>query len=179
MSELIFGKDEVTIRTRIRAPLVGETVHEEKVPYSKLQAQGLRLTITSIDRTLDDNGFLSAISLKTADIESDAEFYTPKDEVELPLTPAALMYGYISTSRENRRFFPGFKVPFTLRDGDREYSVHVTGGSQDAHTGDPSEGTQIVGGLKPFFVEHNSTAQGRVRIRAVDPGKNYSLTYME
>lgn len=180
MSELIFAKDEVIVRTRIKAPLVGETVHEEKLPYDKLQVDGLQLTISSIDRTFDDTGNLTAISFKVKEIEPGRKAFSPKDELELPLTSAMIMYGYINATRDNRRFFPGFKIPFTLRDGNKEYQVHVTGaGSPDVRLGDPTEGGQIVGGLKAFFVEHEARPEGKLRIRVIEPGKTYSLAYLE
>src|SRR2546426_3344485 len=163
MSELIFTKDGITVRTPVHTPLIGETVHEEKMRYDKLPVDGVQITITSINRDVDEAGNLKALSFKFRDIGPLSESSTSQETLEIMLTSGSIQHGYFNLGPPNRRFFPGYKTPFSMRDGTKQYSVHVTSGEANARIGDPDEGIQIVGGLQEFFNRHKPRVGDKVR----------------
>src|SRR2546430_14597299 len=91
----------------------------------------------------------------------------PDQAVDIELTSGSLRHGYFNLASEVRRFFPGYKIPFTLRDGNREFPVHVTSGVAGTKPGDPEQGIQIVGGLQEFFGRHHAKPGDKVRITAM------------
>ena len=177
MSELIFTKDGITVRTQVNTPLVGETFHKEKLPYEKLPVDGVQITITSIGREVDEAGKLRSLTFKFRDLGSLGPSSAPDQAVDIELTSGSLRHGYFNLASEVRRFFPGYKIPFTLRDGNREFPVHVTSGVAGTKPGDPEQGIQIVGGLQEFFGRHHAKPGDKVRITAMQPGKTYNISF--
>ncbi|SRR6266568_3693509 len=175
MSELVFTKEGITIKTQVSTPLVGETFHEEKLPYEKLPVNGIQITITSIKPTFDPKGSLQALSFGVRDIVSAPPSTSGGQDVEIAITAGSIRHNYLSLSPKTRRSFPGYKVPFVLTDDKKSYSVHVTSAEAGTPVGAPDRGFQITGGLKEFFSRHHSKPGDIVRIRVVEPGKTYRI----
>src|SRR5438034_304719 len=132
MSELVFTKEGITIKTQVSTPLVGQTFHEERVPYDKLPVNGIQITITSIKPTFDPKGSLQALSFGVRDIVSAPPSTFDREEVEILVTAGSIRHNYLGLNPKTRPFFPGYKVPFVLADDKKSYSVHCT--SADAGT---------------------------------------------
>ena len=170
MSELIFTKDGITVRTQVNTPLVGETFHEEKLPYEKLPVDGVQITITSIGREVDEAGKLRSLTFKFRDLGSLGPSSAPDQAVDIELTSGSLTDYCIPRASD----LPLFKVD---RDGNREFPVHVTSGVAGTKPGDPEQGIQIVGGLQEFFGRHHAKPGDKVRITAMQPGKTYNISF--
>jgi len=176
MSELVFTKDGITIKTQVSTPLVGETFHEEKLPYDKLPVDGIQITITSISPTFDGSGSLKALSFGVRDIASAPANSANKAAAEITLTRGSIRYNYLNLNPKIRRFFPGYKVPFMLTDDKKQYSVHVTSANAGTLAGDPDGGFQVVGGLKEFFGRHKSKPGDKLHVTVIEPGKSYRIS---
>lgn len=88
-----------------------------------------------------------------------------------------IKYGLIPVSRSNRRFFPGFKVPFYLETAIGTLTVKVTSGNKDTPNGDPDAGDYITGGLKKLYKANLPVKSGDVlHFEILEAGKHYRLS---
>jgi hypothetical protein len=100
------------------------------------------------------------------------------DYVEIVLrTPSERRFALFHLSKNNRRFFPGFKVSFTLATDIGDIETRVTSAKQDTMIGDPDAGAYIQGGLRPWYDKHLEADVGRkIRFECLEPFKKYKLT---
>ena len=101
-----------------------------------------------------------------------------KIEFDLPTIYSLKEFGVISFPPEDRKFFPGYKVPFTLETDIGEIETWIASGTKFSQVGDPNEGKYFSKGLKPW-VRHHSTALRdgtTIIIERVSTGR-YRLTF--
>lgn len=97
--------------------------------------------------------------------------------LEIPVKKYALKYGLIPVAHSNRRFFPGFKVPFCLETDAGTYTVKVSSGDKDTPGGDPDAGDYITGGLKDLYRANPPVKSGDLlRLEILEAGKRYRLS---
>jgi len=90
-------------------------------------------------------------------------------------TAAAVKYTLIPLPREARQHFPGYRVPFTIKYGDKEIVTHVASASKGTEVG-ALAGTFISKGMRQLYEDHPEIKQTReLRFRAVNPGKVYEV----
>ena len=101
----------------------------------------------------------------------------PDNKVEVVLsTLSPKKYAYIPIPKEHRRFFPGYKVPFTLETDIGEIKTKVTSAPKGTKYADPGVGNYIQGRLKPWYDKHKELAEGdKITIEVIDPKKRYKL----
>jgi hypothetical protein len=177
-TELRFTGDGLIIRTLVQVPIVGESIHEEQISYDKLPAGGMTMTVTSIDKKVDEAGKLTALVFKVSSfqlLKTTVLSIKVPNRIEITLTPAALRYNLIPLRRDNRKYFPPFKEPFDLETNVGPLTCHVSGGYGNVQHGDPEAGQYILGGLK-HWIEKNEPKPGeKVFIEVIEPGKKYRL----
>ncbi len=99
-------------------------------------------------------------------------------DIEIRSSYTSQRWHVITVPKRNRRFFPGYKLPFLLETDIEEVKTHVTSAPQGTHIGDPDRGTYIQSGLKKWFDTHQTqiTNGTILRIHALEPGKRYKLS---
>lgn len=175
--ELVFTKDGITIKTPINLPLIGDAFHEETIGYDKLPANGITITITSIDKTVDAAGKLTALIFRVSSYEMPKveESKPEPTKAEFALTESSLKYHLIHIYK-HRKMFPGYKVLFLLETNKGSIATHVSSAPRGAQKGDPSAGYYIQANLKKWFDAHPELKVGdRVLIEAIEKGKRYNL----
>jgi len=137
-AELIFTKDGLIVRTPVKVPIVGESVHEESIGYDKLPTDGMMMIITSIDKKLDKSGRLTALIFKVSSFQLQRPVFEAgkmPSRIEIELTPTSLRYHLIPLKKDNRTYFPGLKVPFDLATNVGVLRCHVSGGYRSIEPG--------------------------------------------
>lgn len=80
-------------------------------------------------------------------------------EFDLSTVHTLKEHGVISFPPEDRRFFPGYKVPFTLETDLGEIETWIASGTQYSKVGDPDEGKYFSKGVKPWVRHHSNEIQ--------------------
>jgi len=85
-------------------------------------------------------------------------------------------YSLIRIPKNDRHFFPGYKIGFVLKTDVEIFKAKVTGARAGTQIGDPDGGTYIQGGLRKFYDKHPELTPGRkVRFTCIEPYKSYKL----
>jgi hypothetical protein len=96
-------------------------------------------------------------------------------EIELR-TPSERRFAYFHLAKNNRRFFPGYKVDFLLETDIGNIKTRVTSAKAGTQIGDLDAGFNIQGGLKPWYSQHPEVTVGKkVRFECLEPSKRYKL----
>lgn len=91
---------------------------------------------------------------------------------------SAIKYKLLPLAHSTRKKFPGYRVPFTIRNGAEDIVTYVVGATR-GKTG-ALAGTYLSKGLRSLFAAHPELRVGSVVVlRAVDPGKTYALHTIE
>ena len=86
-------------------------------------------------------------------------------------------YRLFRLTRSTRRFFPSYKVNFTLQTDIGNITSSVVSAAQSPQIGDPHAGNYISGGLKPWYNKHPEVVVGTMlRFECIEPYKKYTLT---
>jgi hypothetical protein len=176
-TELIFTKEGLTIRSPVKVPIVGDSVHEERIGYDKLPADGMMMTVTSIDKKLDESGRLTSLVFRVSSFQllrQAIEARAP-NRIEIELTPTSLRYHLIPLNKSTRNYFPGFKIPFDLQTNIGVLRCHVSGGYGTTQQGDPHGGQYMVGGLRRWFEKNKVKPGEKLFIDVIELGKKYRL----
>ena len=99
-------------------------------------------------------------------------------DIEIKSSYTSLNWHVILIPKRNRRFFPGYKLPFLLETDIGEVKTHVSSAPKGTHIGDPDRGTYFQSRLKKWFDTHQTqiTDGTILRIHALEPGKRYKLS---
>ena len=98
-------------------------------------------------------------------------------EIEPSTLYSSRKWALIPVPREKRRFFPGYKVYFDLETDTQTIRTRVTSAPRGTPVGDPSGGSCIQGGLRPWFNSHSELKTGdKFRFEILEPGKRYRLS---
>ena len=105
--------------------------------------------------------------------------FTHSKEVDIALeaihTPKT--YGLIPVAKNNRHFFPGYKVPFIIETDIGEIETRVSSAPKGTPLGDPDAGSYIAGKLKPWYRQHSDLRNGSVlTIEQIHGGTRYKLS---
>lgn len=101
---------------------------------------------------------------------------TRKRSLDLRVGYSDLKYGILRVPKAERKFFPGFKVPFELNRSNLGISeAHMSSGPRDAQIGDPYAGNYITGGLKEWYQKNNVREEDSVRVIESRRYKGYDL----
>ena len=68
--------------------------------------------------------------------------------------PTWKKYNLIPFPSKSRKFFPGYKIPFTFKTDIGELTTWVTGGYKEKVEGDPNEGSYISNNITRFYRAH-------------------------
>jgi len=99
--------------------------------------------------------------------------------LEIPVKDYAIKYGLIPVAHSNRRFFPGYRVPFSLVTDAETFTVKVSSGNKDTPEGDPDGGDYITGGLKKLYRASPAVKNGDIfRVEVLELGKRYKLSVL-
>jgi len=113
------------------------------------------------------------LELKKNEISISGNFV----DIEVKTAYSAKKWYLIPLPKKNRRFFPGYNLPFYLETDIGEIKTHVTSALRGTPVGDPDAGTCIQSRLYRWFKKHNDEIKdGTVlRIQAIELGKRYKL----
>ena len=106
------------------------------------------------------------------------------EEKVIEIEPSTLYsprkWALIPIPKENRRFFPGYKVYFDLETDTQAIRTRVTSAPKGTPVSDPNGGSCIQGGLRPWFNSHPELKPGdKFRFEVLEPGKRYRLSVIQ
>ena len=175
ITELIFTREGVFVKSPVIVPIKGKSFHEEKITYDELPLSGFCITVKSVEKQEQD-GRLEALVFKVSDFQM-----TGSGESQMPgsITVAATLswikYFFINVGH-HRAFFPGYNVPFVLETDQEEIMTHVSSAEKGTANGDPAAGI-LVCGLKKWYKAHSEITIGsKFLIEAIEPHKRYRLS---
>jgi hypothetical protein len=175
ITELVFTREGVTVRTPVNVPIKGKSFHEERLGYGELPSGGFSVTVKSVEMQ-EQNGQLVALILRVSSFE------TTKRRSEMSVTihvsaTAWTKYHYMNIS-QCRAFFPGYKVPFVLETDQGEILAHVSSAKKGTSYG-ALMGGSLISGLKKWYEAHPEIKVGsRFIIEAIDPQKRYRISIL-
>lgn len=95
-----------------------------------------------------------------------------QNAIEVKLNASSRKYIYIPLPKDERHFFPGYKVSFELITDVGVFTAHVPY--------PPNAGGHIRGRFGQWYAKHPELKAGdRLRIEALEPGKRYKLSIVE
>jgi len=99
-------------------------------------------------------------------------------DIEIRNLHTSQKYHVIPIPKRMRRFFPGYKLPFSLETDIGEVKTHVSSAPKGTHIGDPDKGAYIQSRLKNWFDSHQTDLKigATLRIQALEAGKRYKLS---
>ncbi len=99
-------------------------------------------------------------------------------DIEIRNPQASQQYHFIPIPKRIRRFFPGYKLPFSLETDIGEVTTYVSSAPKGTHTGDPDKGAYIQSRLKNWFDSHQTDLKigDTLRIQALEAGRRYKLS---
>ncbi|KKL80840.1 hypothetical protein LCGC14_2000740 [marine sediment metagenome] len=138
-----------------------------------LDAKFPQLTKAQIKEALEniDVDFINRIIPSKVDIETEETKITTSDEnlIEIVLPEAKRAeqpywkkYKLIPITKDNRRFFPGYKKPFTFLTDVGNLETHVTSKVGGDDYGDPDGGNYISKNIYIFYREHPELKPGSI-----------------
>ena len=174
--KMIFTKERITIIAPVTLP-TGEVWHEEKMSYDELPVNGMKLTVTSIDKEIDNEGNLSKLIFEVSSFEPQKKISKGGKKIRCKVTATSRKYGFIRFSKSDRRFFPGYKEPFTLiAPNGEEIKTWVAGGRGHSEIGDPDDGNYLSKGMTHLFDLLPDVEPGNeFEIEMIEPYKRYRL----
>ena len=92
-------------------------------------------------------------------------------EIIIKNIDSAKKYNLIYFPKNIRDFFPGYKIPFTFETDIGETSTKITSAPKGTEIGDPSRGSYIQGGLKPWYEKHQELKNGDKLIITAEIGR--------
>lgn len=108
--------------------------------------------------------------------EEEWPYIREKVEVQLRSLHTPKRFALIPLLKENRHFFPGYKIDFTLETDIGPITTRVTSAPQGTQMGDPNAGAYIQGGLRSWYDKHSELKDGSTLvIEEIDPKKRYRL----
>lgn len=111
--------------------------------------------------------------------EPQGIIYSPGKMIKIVLkklhTP--IKHNLIRFRKQDRNFFPGYKIPFILETDIGEITTKITSRSnKEAKVGDLQAGSYICGGLKPWYDKHEELKEGdTLIIEVIESQKRYKL----
>ena len=183
-TELTFTKDGVTIKVPLKdtVPFLKDSSHVETLSYDQLQNMPMTLTVSSIQRKLDENGSLMALTFRVSSnqlVNTTVPNERVPDRVEISLNQSAIEYYLIPLHKVNRKYFPPYKTYFDLDTNVGLLRCYVGGDSASVQPGDPEGGYYIIKGLKPWFKKNNIKKDDKVFVEVIEHGKKYRLVAPE
>ena len=123
----------------------------------------------------------SILGVKKTEEDVNKELNKKEIVIELNTAYSAKTWYLIPIPKRNRRFFPGYKVPFSLETDIGEIKTHVTSAGGNPHVGDLDAGTYIQTRLGEWFRRHEEEIiDGTIfRVRVIEPGKRYSISIIK
>jgi hypothetical protein len=104
---------------------------------------------------------------------------TPTAVITVPLREHSVEYNLIPVRKDQRAFFPGYKVPFILETDIGTITTHVTSALKGTPKGDPKAGGYIRKDMKAWFHHHRQLGpSSTVQIKTIEPGKRYRLSIL-
>jgi len=99
-------------------------------------------------------------------------------DIEIRSLHTSQQYHVIPIPKRIRRFFPGYKLPFSLETDIGEVKTHVSSAPKGTHIGDPDKGAYIQSRLKNWFDSHQTDLKigTTLRIQALEAGRRYKLS---
>ncbi len=89
--------------------------------------------------------------------------------------PAWKKYSFLDIPKKFRRFFPGYKIPFTIQTDVGTFETHITGAYADAEEGDADAGWYLSKGFSKFYRNHPDLEIGDIIIFTNIAEKKYKL----
>lgn len=140
---------------------------------------GLGVHIHSFEPLKNSQRFKSVLKKENVSNFSNLDSYKKIDnsvEIIIKNIDSAKKYNLIYFPKNIRDFFPGYKIPFTFETDIGEISTKITSAPKGTEIGDPSRGSYIQGGLKPWYEKHQELKNGdKLIITVVEPKKRYKI----
>jgi hypothetical protein len=101
----------------------------------------------------------------------------PGNSLDITINNATFKNSHlIFIPKDRRRFFPGYKVPFTLETDVGTIQTHVSSAREGTRVGDPDAGVYIQSKLADWYRAHSGIKIGdKVRFVTIEPMKRYRL----
>ena len=124
------------------------------------------------------NSVLRRLLVLNNTTKNDTDEY-PDNILEITLNhpETSRKFALIQLPKDKRKFFPGFKVYFSLETDIGTVETRVTSAPKGTPVGDPLAGAYIQGNLRHWFEQHSDLETGdKVRFEVIEPGKRYKLS---
>ncbi len=93
--------------------------------------------------------------------------------IECRVTPSSIKYQLIVVNGNNRQFFPWYRVPFLMQNGDQQFTTWVASAKKDTPTG-ALAGNYIKVGVSQIYQSHPGIdSASQILLTIVEPGKVY------
>ncbi|MFW9874288.1 MAG: type I restriction endonuclease [Candidatus Thorarchaeota archaeon] len=145
---------------------ISNNLPEDFINYLKSKISGLndsqiKEALKNIEMQFENTILPEEVTISeeiTGDISTST---TTSDTIEIALpkartsdTPGWKKYNYLPFPMKFRRFFPGYKTPFTLKTDIGDLITWVTGTYKEGIEGDPEDGTYISKNFTRFYRSH-------------------------
>lgn len=130
---------------------------------TKTQIKGAleNIDVDFVNRTIPSKVEFETIEPKiTISDENSIEIVLP--EAKRALKPYWKTYKLIPIPKENRRFFPGYKIPFTFLTDVGNLETHMTSRTGGDEYGDPDGGTYVSKNIHIFYREYPDLKPGAI-----------------
>jgi len=98
------------------------------------------------------------------------------DKIEIIIREPFVKAHYLPIRKNNRQFFPGYKVPFTLETDISTIETYMSSAPGGTQVGDPNRGNYFQANLAEWYRRHPELKVGdRVRISVIELMKKYRL----
>ncbi len=104
-------------------------------------------------------------------------YTSTKKQIELVIgNPTFIRYHLFYIPKQDRHFFPGYKVPFKLETDIDEIETYVSSALAGTQVGDPDKGVYIQANLADWYRRHSTIKVGdKVIFEVIEPMKKYRL----
>ena len=100
---------------------------------------------------------------------------TTGQTLEITLGTSHKKYRLIPTRQANRHYFPGYKIGFQLKDGNKLITTHITAATRGYPNVGTLEGTYASKGISQLYKAHPElNGASTLLLEIVEPGKMYS-----
>lgn len=99
------------------------------------------------------------------------------DTLEVTLSqPTCINFHLFYIPKEERGFFPGYKIPFYMETDTGTYETWVSSAPKGTERGDPNAGVFVQRNLNTWFKAHPELQVGsKIQVQAIEPMKRYRL----
>ncbi len=98
------------------------------------------------------------------------------DKIEIIIREPFIRAHYLPIGKNNRRFFPGYKVPFTLETDISTIQTYMSSAPAGTQVGDPNRGAYFQANLNVWYRRHPELKVGdKVRVSVIESMKKYRL----